>query len=269
MTIGALRLLIAAPLLLVIARPPVLVRTQWKPLVVAGLAMALYQPAFFSGVRANGVTLGTLIALGSAPVFAAALDALFTRQRPTRTWFVSTALALLGLVTLLQPRAVPALSLWGVTASLAAGLAYASFIHAARYSNQHGLTAPQTVALAFTGAACLLAPWLVTRPLDWLEQPGALTAILYLGLVATALAYLFFAHGVTQTPPPITATLSLAEPLTASTLAFVLLSERLTSGGLVGASLLLVALLVLLFDQIRPPDSSAPHCPSAVLEEER
>ncbi len=268
-TIGGLRLLIAAAVLLVIVRPPVPGRTQWKPVVLAGLAMALYQPAFFSGIRTNGVTLGTLITLGSAPVLAAALDALFTRQRPSWTWFVSTLLALLGLVALLQPQAAAPLSTGGIAASVSAGLAYASFIHAARYANQQGLTAPQTVTLAFIIAAVLLAPWLVTRPVHGLESPGALAAILYLGLVATALAYHFFARGVTQTPPPITATLSLAEPLTASTLAFVLLSERLTSGGLVGASLLLVALLVLLFDQIRPPDSSAPHCPSAVLEEER
>jgi DME family drug/metabolite transporter len=52
--------------------------------------MAAYNLAFFAGVRATGVAVGTAVALGSGPIWAGLLQAL-GGQRPPLRWWVGTA----------------------------------------------------------------------------------------------------------------------------------------------------------------------------------
>ncbi len=55
-------------------------------LLAAGVAMAVYNLAFFGGVRLTGVAVGTAVALGSGPVWAGVLQSLLTHQVPDLTW---------------------------------------------------------------------------------------------------------------------------------------------------------------------------------------
>jgi DME family drug/metabolite transporter len=75
----------------------------------------------------------------------------------------------------------------------------------------------------------------------------------YLGAVPTALAYILFARGLERIGAGETATLTLAEPVTAAALGFVVLGERPGAAALVGAGLVLAALGLL---AARP---GAPH----------
>jgi DME family drug/metabolite transporter len=68
---------------------------------------------------------------------------------------------------------------------------------------------------------------------------------LFLGAVPTALAYVLFARGLKHLAPGETATLTLAEPLTAAALGVLALGERPGPVGLAGAGLVLAGLLVL------------------------
>jgi drug/metabolite transporter, DME family len=67
---------------------------------------------------------------------------------------------------------------------------------------------------------------------------------LYLGLVTTTLAYLLFVRGLAVLPAGPVTTLMLAEPVVATTLGIVVLGERLSALGAVGAGLVLVGLMV-------------------------
>jgi DME family drug/metabolite transporter len=62
-------------------RPHVTVRT-FALMGLTGICLAAYQPLFFLGTARNGVAVGTVIALGSAPVLAGALETLLTRRSP-------------------------------------------------------------------------------------------------------------------------------------------------------------------------------------------
>src|SRR5699024_6991257 len=69
--IGAMRLAIGSVFLLAVALVlGQLHLKQWpaKLTVLAALCMAFYQPLFFSAVHITGVAVGTVIAIGSAPV---------------------------------------------------------------------------------------------------------------------------------------------------------------------------------------------------------
>src|SRR3546814_10052825 len=65
-------------------------------MAVTGVSLAAYQPLFFLGTERNGVAVGTVVALGSAPVLAGLLEWALTRRLPSITWIGATVLALSG-----------------------------------------------------------------------------------------------------------------------------------------------------------------------------
>ena len=70
------------------------------------------------------------------------------------------------------------------------------------------------------------------------------SAVAYLGVVTTALAYLLFYAGMRTTAGSVAAVLTLLEPLVAAVLAVVVLGERLTPSTVAGGLLLLAAVVV-------------------------
>jgi DME family drug/metabolite transporter len=74
------------------------------------------------------------------------------------------------------------------------------------------------MAWAFGIGAVVLLPVLVASAGAWLASPGGLALVLYLGALPTALAYVLFARGLQRLGAGETATLTLAEPLTAAAL---------------------------------------------------
>jgi DME family drug/metabolite transporter len=74
------------------------------------------------------------------------------------------------------------------------------------------------IAAVFGVGALLMLPLLAVAPAAELVTPGGVALVAYLGLVPTALAYVLFAHGLQRVRASETATLMLAEPLTAAAL---------------------------------------------------
>jgi DME family drug/metabolite transporter len=100
-------------------------------------------------------------------------------------------------------------------------------------------------AIGFGGGAVILLPVLALADLSWLGDPRGLSVALWLGVVTTAIAYILFTRALTRLPVSWGATLSLAEPLTASLLGTVVLGESLAPIQLVGAGLVAVGLVAL------------------------
>ena len=206
-------------------------------------AMAAYQPLFFAGVSLTGVAVGTIAAIGSAPIRAGVVGFLFRGERPTARWGAATALAVAGCALLVGGGGGVAIDPLGVVLALGAGASYGIFATAAK-----GLLEERShvavMAVVFSLGAALLSPALFFSDLYWLGEPrGALVAV-ELGLMATAAAYLLFGKGLSRVPVATAATLSLAEPLTAGALGVALLGERLTPAALSGLGLLLGGLIL-------------------------
>jgi DME family drug/metabolite transporter len=218
-------------------------RDAWLPVVVAAVGVALYQPLFFAGVSLSGVSVGTVIAIGSAPVMAGLASFAALGERPGVLWVAATALAIAGCVLLLGSGSTGEISALGVISALGAGLCYGSYATASKTLLDRGLSQSSVMALAFGIGGALLAPALLFVDLGWLTESAGIAVALHLGLVATAAAYLLFAKGLSGLPVATAATLSLAEPLTAGLLGFLLLGERLGPVALLGAALLLCGLL--------------------------
>ena len=72
------------------------------------------------------------------------------------------------------------------------------------------------------------------------------------------LAYLLFARGLRRLSAAETATLTLAEPLTAALLGVIVLSERMSAPAALGAALILGGLLVLAAPDVRRRPATVP-----------
>src|SRR3954447_24307214 len=245
--VGAARILVGGALLVLLGGS---LRTLPRaPLALAAAAVAAYQVSFFAAVADTGVAVGTIVAIGSGPAIAGAIEWLVDGRVPTRAWAAATALALTGVTVLTLGNGDATISLPGVGLALIAGASYATYTLAAKrmLTQGHG---PETVmAGAFGGGAVLLLPVLILNHAI-LTTPGGIALALFLGIVPTAGAYVAFARGLQPVPGAETATITLAEPLTATLLGVIVLGEHFNA---LGAALILLGLVVLAAPEVRRP----------------
>jgi DME family drug/metabolite transporter len=209
----------------------------------AGASTAVYQVCFFASVQQTGVALGTLVTVGSAPIFAGLLSWVVLEHRPSSGWVVATAVCLVGLI-LLTDEGLGAGQPAGIALALVAGLAIATFNVPAKQLMNRGVPLLDLLAGTFLLGAALLLPFLLMQPLSWISTAdGALLAI-YLGVVTMALANALMAFGLQRlTPGPVT-TLMLADPLTATILGVMVLGETLAPSAEIGLALVFVGLVL-------------------------
>lgn len=211
------------------------------PTIIAGASMAAYNLFFFAGVAKAGVAIGTIVTIGSAPIISGILGWVFLKERPDLRWAFATLLAIIGGILLVLPGAEIQVDYLGISLALLSGLSYSIFSIASK--GMLSETPPDVaMAVVFTIGAILLSPILFITDTTWLAQPSGWLSALFLGLFSTAIAYILFARGLQSVPVAKAVTLTLAEPLTASTLGVVLLEERLTVSAGLGVALIFVAL---------------------------
>jgi DME family drug/metabolite transporter len=231
-----------------------------RPLVLAALATAAYQLCFFGGVRLAGVAIGTVVGVGSGPVWGGLLGWAGRGERPSRRWAVATALALVGAAVLATSSSGDGerVDATGVALALGAGLAYAAFTLWSK-----ALTDSHDPDLAMTWVFALSA--VVLLPIGLVAGVGSLVSadgagmVLWLGIVSLAAAYLLFGRGIAGVAVATATTLTLAEPLTAATLGFTVLDEEVSGTAFLGMLLVLAGLAALTLGARSPTERPLPQ----------
>lgn len=215
--------------------------------VLGTLGVAAYQPCFFLGTEQNGVAIGTLTALGSAPAITGVLEWAIRRRRPSGRWFLATAIAAAGVAVLsgLTGGAIGSVSVGGLLASIGAGASYAVYTLCSKALIEHGWTPLGTMSALFGAAAVVSLPVLLATETAWILTAPGLLAVAWLALVNTVAGYLLFGYALGALPASRVATLTLFEPLTATLLGILLLGESFGLTTVVGAVLLVVGLAIL------------------------
>lgn len=249
MGVGSARLVVGGLTLLAImlaqGRSPVPALRLWRrpATILAGGCAALYQVGFFASVQLTGVALGTLVTVGSSPVLAGLLAWAVLGHRPRAAWVAATVLCLGGLALLSADGF--ALGSWaGVALALLAGLAAATYNISAKTLLDEGVPVVELLTATFLLGGIVLLPWLLTSSLTWLTTGSGVLLALYLGVGTMAVANLLFTHGLKRLSPGPVTTLTLTDPLTATTLGVVVLGESLSASGWVGLGLVLVGLVL-------------------------
>jgi DME family drug/metabolite transporter len=255
--IGSLRLIIGGPSLLLLAlifsnirlatfRPPVI------PTLIAASGIVMFQLCFFEAVARTGVALGTIVAICMAPVISGLLGAVFQKERLTRTWFIASFLAISGCVLLSVKGSEMQVDNFGIFLAFGAGFGYAvSLVGSKAVVADHSPLLGIAVILC-VGAVMVLPRLLLFEDLSPLTTAHGMTVVLYLGLVATAAAYLLLAKGLSVVPVSMTALLMLVEPLTGCLLGVLLLDEVFTFTTAVGALLIFSGLLTISLFKEKP-----------------
>lgn len=269
LAVGTARIAIGAALLVAIALAAgrfQLGGADRRLILLSGFCVAAYQATFFAAVDETGVAVGTVVAIGSAPVFTGLMARAFTGERLSGRWAAATALGCAGVATLvLGGGSGGEVSLPGVGLALLAGGGYGGYAVAGKQLMDQGATPEALMASVFAIGAAVLMPLLAIVPTGELVTGQGLILALYLGALPTAAAYTLFARGLKRIGAGETATLTLAEPVTAAALGFVVLGERPGAAALVGAALVLAGLALLALRptgterlRVRPAEAAVP-----------
>jgi DME family drug/metabolite transporter len=233
-----------------------LLRSNWAnraTLAAGAVGVAGYQVCFFSAVRLTGVAIGTMVAIGSAPVFTGLISQLTGTARLTGRWFLATSGAIAGCAVLLLGGRGAGVSLGGAGLALLAGLCYAAYAVAAARLIGGGATERPVMAIMFGAGAVLLLPVFWFAAAGWLLSWRGILVVVELGALATAAAYLLYGYGLRSVAVPSAVTLGLAEPVVAAVLAIGVLGERLTGTATAGVLLVAAALALLAVPGRRRP----------------
>ena len=220
-------------------------RALW---ILGGLGVAIYPLAFYGAMRLAGVTIGTVVTIGAAPLFSALLEYLVDRAPLSRRWGIGAALGIAGIVLLVNAEggggATP--SARGVSLGLLGAFTYALYAFTARRMMLRGLPSHVAMGATFGLGGLLLMPVLALTGGAFLATWGNAAVGLYMALVPMFLGYLAFGYGLARVRASTATTLTLFEPVVAALLAVWVVGEQLapmgwTGVGLVGACLVCVS----------------------------
>lgn len=249
LTIGASRLAIGgfSLLLIMVVMKKINFKTwPWLITLICALCMALFQPLFFTSVRVTGIAIGTVVAIGSAPIFSGLIEWLFLKMKPSRAWVLATTLSVIGCSLLFLNKDALTVNPLGVTLSLIAGFVFAIYTIVSKELLSKVEAIP-AVAMTFSLSALMLMPFLFIFDSSWVSEPSNIWTILYLGFMTTSVAYILYLLGLQKVPSSSAVTLSLGEPLTAAVLSVFIVGEVLSPVSWVGVLLLLGGIIVLTF----------------------
>lgn len=240
-----------------VAPPPRLGVRPLALMVLTGVCISVYQPLFFLGTSSNGVAVGTVVALGSAPILAGLLEWALTRRMPSLVWIGATTLATLGVVLLGfggEAGGAGGTDPIGLLGSIGAGASFAVIANAQRRLLDDGWDPFTVVGGMGASSAVICALAMPFVDLSWLGTSSGAVMALWLGLATISIAYVLFTWGLSGLTAATAATLTLGEPLTASILGIVVLGERLSALAIVGLVVLGAGLALLAWGSRTPRD---------------
>ena len=225
------------------------------------LGVTILYWSYFRAVQLGGAALAAIL-LYTAPAWVALAAALWLGERLTMRKSLAVVLTLAGIALVAfgsgtsgvgdaRPIATHATALaWG----LLAGLAYAGYyLFGKRYFARY--EASTLFAYALPVGAALLLPAVTFAPKsasDWL-------ALVFLGVVPTYGAYLFYGAGLARVEATRAATVATLEPVAAAALAYAVWGEALRGLGYFGAVLVLAGVLLVATERGVRQSVDPPH----------
>jgi DME family drug/metabolite transporter len=246
LAIGAFRMIIGGIVLFIMAMFKHSI-SEFKSLnlkktLKASFVIAIFQPFFFLGVQLTGIALGTVLAIGSAPIFSGVIEML-EGKKISKIWIIATTLSIVGCVLLFTGKSDIKVNFIGILFSLLAGLLYALYV---KFSKVLLDTFPRDVVngSVFLLSGLILLPILFFVDISWVTTSPGFFVLLHLGIMTTAVAYTLFGIGLKNTEVEKAVSLTLAEPLTAALLGIFIFKENLSFFSMIGLFLLFAGLVV-------------------------
>ncbi|AOA58106.1 DMT family transporter [Acinetobacter larvae] len=231
------------------------IRANIGLLILGAISVAIYPLAFYSSMHLAGITVGTVVSIGSAPLFSAVLEWAFEKKKLSRRWILSFIFGALGigLLTLAQqPQQAPQFSenqlpyqqYYGIALGLLAALTYACYAWVAKMLISKGFHSKAAIGLVFGCGAILLIPIAVMTGGNIFDAQIHLWVLLYMVFIPMFLGYLLFGYGLKTVPASQAVTLTLFEPVVAAIFAMLVVKEQLSLLGWCGIALIGLCLIL-------------------------
>ena len=193
--------------------------------------------------------------MGCIPVSAGIVGWIFLRERLNKIWFLSTAIAISGLV-IASIGELQTNDATGLLYAVIAGSGIGAYINAAKVEVRAGGHSMQLPGMAFLlGSVGLF--FIVRSDLlqvQWTTQTILLA--IYLGAVTMGIANGIQIVGLKGISPGVASTMMLADPVTAAVLGVVVLNQQPTLNGAVGLVLVVIGLAMQSFSATQDAPSA-------------
>jgi len=252
LVLGALTLLLLAPFFggKVKNLPRLLTR---RGVWIMAIASASYQGFFFASVERSGVATAALITTGCIPISAGIVGWLVLRERLSTIWFISTSIAISGLV-IASIGELETNDATGILFAVAAGTGIGGYLNAAKVEIRAGGHPMQLPGMAYLLGS--LGLFFIVRTdlvqVQWNSQ--SILLAIYLGVITMGLANALQILGLRGIAPGVAATMMLVDPVLAALLGVLVLNETITLSGAIGLGLVVIGLLMQGLSPDQPTD---------------
>lgn len=236
MSISAGRAMIAAVMLLIYMRLRRHRIVLNKAVIIGGCAIGFSSILYVVSNKLTTAANAILIQY-TAPVFIIFYIWLLFKEKPTKLDIAATVIISLGEICFF----IDSLSVGGMLGNVLAligGAIYAVVFMMKRFDGADTLSSVLIGCLI-----CSIAgfPWLIS---ETEFTPVTIGGILAIGIVQYGLGYICMAEGLMGTPPLTASLISMVEPIINPILAALILGELLTPMALVGASIVIVSVIL-------------------------
>lgn len=225
-------------------------KQHWPLLLAGGISVLIYPLAFYASMRLAGVTIGTVISIGSAPLCSVLIERIFEKNSISKRWLIGIIIALSGITLLCLAESHGASvsnnnqnAFLGILLGTVAGLTYAAYSWTSRRLMQKGIAAAAAMGATFGIGGLMLLPVLLLSGSAFLLSWQNFSVGLYMALIPMFLGYICFGYGLARIKASLAITITLIEPVVAAFLAVLMLGERLPTIGWIGVLLILASLI--------------------------
>ncbi|OCG01036.1 DMT family transporter [Gilliamella sp. wkB112] len=217
-------------------------------LILGAVAVAIYPLAFYTSMRWSGVTIGTVVSIGSAPILSVVIEYVNHDFRLTKQWLIGAILGIVGMLLLsfadnnTETIVYEHLTL-GILLALIAGLTYALYSWSARKLMLKGISTKSAMGATFGCGGLLLMPIIMVMGTPLFESATNLAVGVYMATIPMFLGYLCYGFGLANIQASTATTITLLEPVIATILAILIVGESLPLIGWLGILLILICLI--------------------------
>lgn len=231
-------------------------------LIGGGVAVFFYGLAYYSSIRMAGVAVGSLVNLGSAPIFAILMERVLDGRRiPLRRWIgiwiTVVGLTLTGFNVRKPGEGGIVAQVEGLTGSgpnielvlgaglaLLAGLFYACFTATAQRAMRRRPSASGVMGATFGVGGILLVPVILATGAPLLQSPSSIALSTYLAVGPVFLATWLFGLALQRIAASTAMIVTLIEPVLASLLAVVIVQEHIYAWGWIGIAAVMTGIML-------------------------
>lgn len=236
---------------LLLARRDLLIpaRATIGPILLFGIGLVAVNWTSYTAI--DRIPVGVALALQyTAPVMVLVGVAVVARRSPGGIVWVAALLTLIGAVLVSGAyNGLRDLDGLGVAAGIGAAISFGIYLLSAEAARKRGGHAATVLAGGFLVASVtwgIILPWW-SWPVDRLADPEIALRVLGVGLVGTLLPFLLVVNALWRLPAAVAGIAATTEPVFASALAWLLLSQSLGATQLAGGGLVVSGVIVAQF----------------------